>query len=384
VNSRKIGDTWAFGYTPDLVAGVWAGNADNSPMVNITSTRISWRSWRDFMTFAHDQLQIAPAPFTNPGGVEARELCWPSGKLPTEHCPASGRYTGLFASDVLGGEDLERLQDTWWRPVDIDTRTGLLATPLTPAAFVSREVRLVLPEDEIKEWTGLDAWAAATGVTSQLAPTEDTSEAGAPLLVAAPAATQTVSGLLRISGRASSPQFQSYTVEWGRGVEPASWVRIHQSNRRVIGGVLASWDTTLVPNGPYTLRVRLQDEQRGMLRFTVPVVVDNGAVGAQADTAPFAQITSPQAGSVLSGRVALGGLAFSGALQEVGIEVGLGLQPTEWTILRRDSQASVTGQLGFWDTTAVEDGVYTLRLSVRDALLGTAEALVVVTVKNGD
>ena len=49
MDSRAIGDTWAFGYTPDLVAGVWTGNADNSPMVNITSTRISWRSWRDFM-----------------------------------------------------------------------------------------------------------------------------------------------------------------------------------------------------------------------------------------------------------------------------------------------------------------------------------------------
>ena len=101
----------------------------------------------------------------------------------------------------------------------------------------------------------------------------------------------------------------------------ASWVRIHESNRRVGGGVLASWDTTLVPNGPYTVRVRLEDAERGTLRFSVPIVVDNGTEGAQADTAPFAQITNPQAGQVLSGRVALGGLAFSGALQEVGIEV---------------------------------------------------------------
>src|SRR5690606_21038874 len=31
-NSRAIGETWTFGYTPDLVAGVWAGNSDNSPM----------------------------------------------------------------------------------------------------------------------------------------------------------------------------------------------------------------------------------------------------------------------------------------------------------------------------------------------------------------
>ena len=42
----------------------------------------------------------------------------------------------------------------------------------------------------------------------------------------------------------------------------------------------------------------------------------------------------------------------------------------------------MTGSLGFWDTTQVDDGVYTIRLSVRDALLGTAESLVVITVKN--
>ena len=36
-DSRAIGETWTYGYTPDLVAGVWAGNADNSP--STTSSR---------------------------------------------------------------------------------------------------------------------------------------------------------------------------------------------------------------------------------------------------------------------------------------------------------------------------------------------------------
>ena len=30
-DSNDIGETWTYGYTPDLVAGVWAGNSDNSP-----------------------------------------------------------------------------------------------------------------------------------------------------------------------------------------------------------------------------------------------------------------------------------------------------------------------------------------------------------------
>ncbi len=51
-DSRAIGETWTYGYTPDLVAGVWAGNSDNSPVHNITSTSISYRAVRDFMIAA--------------------------------------------------------------------------------------------------------------------------------------------------------------------------------------------------------------------------------------------------------------------------------------------------------------------------------------------
>ncbi len=38
-DAGKIGETWAFGYTPDYVVGVWAGNSDNAPIVNISAHR---------------------------------------------------------------------------------------------------------------------------------------------------------------------------------------------------------------------------------------------------------------------------------------------------------------------------------------------------------
>ena len=114
------------------------------------------------------------------------------------------------------------------------------------------------------------------------------------------------------------------------------------------------------------------------------VVVDNGEEGAQQDAAPFAQITTPTAGSVVSGNVLIGGLAFSGLLQQVQIEVGVGLQPESWETIRRDNLPSLNGTLGFWDSTAVDDGIYTIRLVVRDQQLGTTVASVVVSVKNSD
>ena len=52
-NKGKIGETWAFGFTPDYAVGVWAGNSDNEPIVNIFSTSISFRAMRDIMLAAY-------------------------------------------------------------------------------------------------------------------------------------------------------------------------------------------------------------------------------------------------------------------------------------------------------------------------------------------
>ncbi|MCL4535576.1 MAG: PBP1A family penicillin-binding protein [Bacteroidetes bacterium] len=45
-------DGWTLGYTPDLVAGVWIGNADNEPMTNILAVAGAGKIWHDFMEAA--------------------------------------------------------------------------------------------------------------------------------------------------------------------------------------------------------------------------------------------------------------------------------------------------------------------------------------------
>ena len=53
--------------------------------------------------------------------------------------------------------------------------------------------------------------------------------------------------------------------------------------------------------------------------------------------------------------------------------------------IRRDARASVIGDLGDWDTTALAVGVYTLRITVRDAIQGDAVATVApVVVRNAN
>ncbi len=42
-------DAWFMGYTPDLTAGVWVGNDDNTPMKKVTGGGLPARIWHNFM-----------------------------------------------------------------------------------------------------------------------------------------------------------------------------------------------------------------------------------------------------------------------------------------------------------------------------------------------
>jgi 1A family penicillin-binding protein len=42
-------DAWALGYTPSLVAGVWVGNNDNSPMARKPAVTLAGYAWKQFM-----------------------------------------------------------------------------------------------------------------------------------------------------------------------------------------------------------------------------------------------------------------------------------------------------------------------------------------------
>jgi len=384
-DSRNIGETWTLGYTPYLVSGSWIGNADNSPLVNISSAGASTQLWKNFMVFASDYLKLPATPFGRAPGVVEREVCWPSGRVPSDICPQINRYESLFGESVLPRNDSDAtdFEDTWWQTVQIDIRTGLFAQDNTPAAFVSDEVRLVLPEDEIEDWgDGLQAWAASNGIVSLLAPSEELSGGPLPVLVTNPRPNEEINGNYSIRGAARSEDFIRYIVEWGRGPAPTSWVQINNSTRQLVAGPLAVWDTTFIPNGEYTLRAVMEDARLGSLYYTVPVRVNNGEDSVEDDLAPVVQVHSPIAEALVSGAIQVTGTAGSFELEEFVVEVGFGFSPTEWTLIERHSTPVANSRLATWDTTSVDDGIYTIRVTVRDAIFGEAQAQIFVVVRN--
>jgi membrane carboxypeptidase/penicillin-binding protein len=85
-------DNWTVGYTPELLAGVWVGNADNEPMREVSGISGAAPIWHDFMEAA---LQGRPVHrFQRPAGLVEVEVCALSGLLPGPDCPH--RISELF------------------------------------------------------------------------------------------------------------------------------------------------------------------------------------------------------------------------------------------------------------------------------------------------
>ncbi|MEA3338087.1 MAG: transglycosylase domain-containing protein [Chloroflexota bacterium] len=135
-------DNWTVGYTPDLVTGVWVGNADNTPMHGVSGVSGAGPIWHDIMEMSHHNLPVRD--FQQPPGLVRMEVCADSGLLPTEHC--SRRHSELF---IAGTEPVEF--DTVYRPVLLDSCSGGRAGPDTPDNCLEQgTIRVYSPE--LQEW----------------------------------------------------------------------------------------------------------------------------------------------------------------------------------------------------------------------------------------
>ena len=70
-------DNWTVGYTTDYVMGVWAGNDDSSPMIDVSGITGAAPIWHDAMLLAEQGHPMRD--FTNPGGLQTATVTYPDG-----------------------------------------------------------------------------------------------------------------------------------------------------------------------------------------------------------------------------------------------------------------------------------------------------------------
>ncbi len=259
--TNNFHDSWAIGYTPQYVVGVWAGNADYTAMRNATGVRTSGPIWQRLMLSLHEGKPVES--FVRPPGIVMAVVDATSGKLPTEYSPS--RRQELFIEGTV-----PTTYDDVHRPFTICRASGKLATAYCPQEETEEQVFSIYPSEA-------DDWVREQGIPQppdQLCDLHGPTLASADVAITSPRPFGAVSGVVSIMGNARAGSQERFWVQVGEGVEPTTWMPITpEHGHRVENGELAVWDTSGLA-GLYTLQLIVVDG--GVQReVSVPVVVDN-------------------------------------------------------------------------------------------------------------
>ncbi|MGE5251833.1 MAG: transglycosylase domain-containing protein [Bacteroidota bacterium] len=264
-------DNWTLGYTPDLVTGVWVGNADYTPMVNTTGLTGAAPIWSQFMQFAVPYLTNGnPTPFARPPGIVEHVICALSGTEPSNTCRQ--QMTEVFAADqppLPASQDLARR-------IKVDLWTGLEASDACKD-FTEDDNVLNVTDTWARDWLRSGEgrnWLEQHDLPrNPVFASERQCRADDPhplIKLELNDGQQINTPTLEIKGSADATGlFQSWQLEADQG---SGWVLLTQSQSPVRDGTLYNWDLSTEPNGPVNLRLTVTG-QKGEVSRTVQIVL---------------------------------------------------------------------------------------------------------------
>ncbi|MBX4187568.1 MAG: PBP1A family penicillin-binding protein [Candidatus Doudnabacteria bacterium] len=151
-------DGWTIGYTPSLVAGVWAGNNGGELMkAGADGVLVAAPIWNQFMREA--TRGTPPEQFHVPDGIQRLYVDAVSGKLPTEYTP----YT---KQEVFAQNSVPTEYDDVHVGIKINRENGKLANENTPDDLVETRVYTVFHSEQPEKpnWEiPVRNWAVAAG-----------------------------------------------------------------------------------------------------------------------------------------------------------------------------------------------------------------------------
>lgn len=137
-------DVWFVGYTPQLVAAVWMGFDEPTPMSHVAGGYQPALIWKQIITVA--QKELPTETFIKPEGIVGPiTVCIDSGKLPTELCFKDPRGARVRGEYFIKGTEPTSFCDVHVEK-QIDISTGLLATPYCPPELVQSRIFIQRPE----------------------------------------------------------------------------------------------------------------------------------------------------------------------------------------------------------------------------------------------
>ncbi len=275
-------DNWTMGYTPDLVTGVWVGNADYTPMVNTTGLSGAAPIWSAFMQYAVPIVSNNnPTPFMIPSGVTEKIVCAVSGAEASQWCKG-GQRNEFFANDQ---PPLPQSQDLLIK-TQIDTWTGLIGGDACKD-FTKDEFVMNVKDEWGRKWlrTGEGkSWLEAHDMPNDpfFAPDREcSSDDPRPLLEFSnlkdndiiTSSPVIIKGIINVT----KGDFTGWRLEYGVGNDPSEWTLLTEGrNKFENADTIYTWDLNNIQGDKFTLRIYLMNgdefyaEKRVFLSLNLP------------------------------------------------------------------------------------------------------------------
>ncbi|MFH1149605.1 MAG: DUF5719 family protein, partial [Actinomycetota bacterium] len=174
-----------------------------------------------------------------------------------------------------------------------------------------------------------------------------------------------VSATAQITGTATDANLDYYMVEYARQAPELEWHLVGSVHcTSVEEGVLETFDPVGLASGHYLLRLTAFDKFGYSASASIDCEVDC--------TAPIAQIVSPDGSSMLSGEVPISGSAYDDYSFDRYVLMYAPSGSENWHEIAVENQSVTSGQLAVWDTSAVPEGSYDLRLDAYDGFSNTS------------
>ena len=267
--SNDFRDNWTMGYTPDLVVGVWVGNADYTPMLNTTGLTGAAPIWAEFMQTG---IQVVtggnPTGFARPAGIMEKSICSLSGTEPSERCPDQRLEVFAFDQPPLTKEyDL-------WQQIDVDTWTGLKSSSACQGLveekltlFITDKwaIRWVLQNEAGENWALDHGFSRPIIITPTRSCTTSDSQPVIQLTSLAEGQTLTTSPHELSGVIDATTNFDYYSISYESSTEPGKWVALVDRNHTPVksNGKIITWDLSMIPSGQLILKIYLHSTTGG-------------------------------------------------------------------------------------------------------------------------
>lgn len=176
-----------------------------------------------------------------------------------------------------------------------------------------------------------------------------------------PEEDQYVTGEITVIGTANDVNLRQYQIMIGKGEVPTTWKTLATGLESQQSGSLLTWNTAGL-EGRYSIKLVVEDYINDPVEVTRHVTID--------DAPPRAEISAPIDGAMLSGEINISGTANDEYFSDYLLEYALGANPAdnEWKDIGGLAVQPITDDvLRSWNTATIDDGLYSLRLTVKDS-----------------